>query len=1721
MTSLGDMKRYLIKRDLIKSNLNNIEAFLKQFSTTDDPKEIKNRIEYMYKIREDFENVNIDIACCDRTADDQDSASHTSATDFSETQKFSNQWNSILAGLQTLLEQNVPITPNTLNSQSALQPAPQFNVRLPVINLPDFSGKYTEWLPFYDAFQSLINNNPSLDDCQKLHYLKSCLKGEAFRAVESLSISSDNYRSAWDTLQKRYKNTRLIIQGHVQAVLSAPEINKCSPESLRTLIDNIVNNLEALKVLKLPVESWDAMLVTVIINKLDYQTRREFENTLDSNPISLTQLIEFLEKKRIVLESLNQNAKQNYRESQTTNRLSTNGRKHSQVHTANAAITNNLSCYFCKKPHPVNKCEDFLKLSITERFNEIKKRNMCTNCFRLNHRSSECKASGCRICHSRHHTLLHVFRTIPEVQATSTPIANCCTSFSKSQVLLSTAIVLVKDASGNFKKCRSILDGGSQVSILSQAMCNLLNVETKRTNLTITGINDTCSNTVKTANIILRSLHHPYETSLECCVLQNVTANLPTESFDKSGLEIPERVNLADPNFNENGPIDLLLGANVFWNLLCVGRIKLSNPNLFLSKTLLGWVVGGTFIENEHNIRAICNLALKTNANEVLSNLLERFWVQEEVDATQNNWSTEEIVCEEHFNNTFRRDQDGRFIVKLPFKQENACLGDSSQMAMRRFISLERKFRKNAEFKETYRKAINELLDKDYLEEITPPEFNGANVFYLPHSGVFKHDTNESKLRIVYDASAKSSNGLSLNDNLMTGPNLQNDSFAILLRFRLHQVIISCDMEKMFLQIKVDEVDTNYQLIYWRFGENEQIKVFRLKRLVFGLTNSPYTAIRCVKQLALEAAEEYPNAARVIELDRFTDDILTGAENIEEGLKLRDQLITILNRGGFKLAKWNSNVQDITRFDQLSNNIEQKICLGSSNKSKVLGLWWDPSKDLLSYCLKLQNDNSTLTKRRILSAIAKIYDPLGLISPIVTKAKLIMQQIWTLKLEWDDPVPSIIQIAWTRFIEELEFLKEITIPRKLVPDTNSNIELIVFCDASLSAYGAIVYLRTKIGPNNFNVNLMTSKSRVSPIKTVSLPRLELCAAVLGAKLMNSVSRELNVKIYKTYLFTDSMIVLHYLNANANTWQVYVANRVSKIQSLSSCSDWYHVESKDNPADLVSRGAYARQINLSLYWNGPKFLKKDQSNWPINKFKPSMEVNALPEKRKVTLTATVARECSLLTKYSSFSKLKRVLGFCIRFIHNLRDNNNRLKGPLSINELAKSHNKIMELIQRREFPDEYQALKNSQPINKASRLYNLDPFIDENGLLRIGGRLRNASLSFDRKFPIVLPAKHHVTKLLINKEHISLLHAGISQTLASLRTQYWPLKAKNEIKKVINSCVTCFRARPILAGQKMGNLPKERITPCRPFLKVGIDYLGPINLKLGGKRSTKMTKAWVALFVCLATKAIHLEIVSDLTSDCFINALKRFTSRRGKISHIYCDNAKTFIGAKRQIDNAFLRFIKESQSNLEVYFLQENITWKFIPPRSPNFGGLWERLVGSVKYHFKRVVVNANLTFEEALTLTSQIEAVVNSRPLTPMSNDPLDLQVLTPAHFLIGENFNELPESTYTDVPETRLSRWERIQRIKQHFWKRWSLEVLSQLQPRPKWCQASPEVHIGTLVLISEDNLPPMMWKIGRIEKVFPGPDGLVRVAAVRTNQGMYTRSIRRLAVLPVNEEQ
>jgi hypothetical protein len=1181
------------KREEIKQRLARTFKFVEDFTSDQNINSIKTRENAVRDALDEFNKVQEQI-------EDNVSIAELEAQT-NERIEFENIYFETMTAIATAIESynktKAAATNNNQNS-TAIQSHQNSKINLPVIQIPEFSGHFEKWLSFRDVFQSLIHNNNNLNSIEKMHYLKSSLSGDALHTIENLAISGANYDEAWSLLEKRYGNERLIVQAHIRKILNSPTINKCTAASLRQLSDDVRSNLAALKALNRPVQHWDDILVTIIPDKLDFHSNREWQGKLGNEMPDSKTLLDFLESRYQHVASITASSA-----NQTSQEKSGQNKSSKHQSSSNSVIINKQSCAFCKKTnHSLHQCTSFLRLSTDEKLKQVISLKLCENCLRGNHSTANCKSNNtCRDCKSRHHTLLHGTKTQSNDSVPSTSTVSHCNA-QHSENLLLTAVVLVKDCHEKYHQCRALLDAGSQSNFTTRHLTNKLKLKTIPITHKIIGINAQPSNVTESVNISIKSICSDYGSNLNCLVLSKITGNLPLASFSKEGLRIPQHLELADKAFNVKGPIDLLLGTGLFLSLLKDGQISLQNGHLRLQNTHLGWVLGGQL--HLQGLGTVSTNNVSINMDN-LNSLVGRFWeVEGYKPLCSNNLTKDEIKTENHFIQTFQKDVTGRFIVKLPSRNNVIELGDSYNLAKKRFLNLESKLIKNKQFQIDYGNFIREYRNLGHMENVPLIEINNPDCYYLPHHAVYKNSLDSKKIRVVFDASAK------------------------------------------------------------------------------------------------------------------------------------------------------------------SNNV-----------------------------------------------------------------------------------------------------------------------------------------------------------------------------------------------------------------------------------------------------------------------------------------------------------------------------------------------------------------IVKSIQKRSFAEEYHQLSTGGGIEKNSTIRNLSPFLDENGVIRVGGRIRNANLAYNQKHPVLIPKNHNVTEAIIRHFHVKNLHSGTQSTLASIRQQYWPIAGRNKIKQIIHKCISCFRAKPIIAQQKMGDLPVKRLEPARPFINSGLDYCGPILIKTHrGRGKQKTIKAYVCLFICLSTKAIHIELVSDLTADTFLDALKRFVSRRGTVKSIISDNATNFIKANKDLIDLHQFFQNSEISRKLVTTLSnENIQWKFIPPRTPNFGGLWEAGVKSVKFHIKRVVGETVLTYDELYTLLTRIEACLNSRPLVPMSNDPNDLTAITPGHFLIGEALTAPLEPDLIELKINRLSRHQLLERLRQHFWKRWRTEYLSYLQGRTKWQSPSPSLQPGDLVLLVEDNVPPLCWPLGRIQQVHPGSDGNVRVVTVKTNRGTYKRGVRKVCVLPI----
>jgi hypothetical protein len=761
----------------------------------------------------------------------------------------------------------------------------------------------------------------------------------------------------------------------------------------------------------------------------------------------------------------------------------------------------------------------------------------------------------------------------------------------------------------------------------------------------------------------------------------------------------------------------------------------------------------------------------------------------------------------------------------------------------------------------------------------------------------------------------------------------------------------------------------------------------------------------------------------------------------------------------------------------------------------------------------------------LLSNIAQVFDPIGGLSPTKFWCKCLLQSLWKLNIGWDEPVPLEVMTQWGEFMSQIETLAKVQIPRFISYVGAKDNQLIGFCDASEKGYGAVIYLRSVSLSEDIKVTFVLAKSKVAPLKVLTIPKLELCAALLLARL---VVRVMNVyrgriEVNKITAWRDSQTILSWLKTLSHLLKMFVANRVVEINDCIPYSCWNYIPSKLNPADCISRGLTPTQLcEAHLYWQGPPFLTLSESDWPLGN-STLLDFKELPELKTHSITAGTltahADPLLWIRRLSSYIKVVRVMAYVLRFRNAIKGFKYKQDTPLSGAEWLCALGKVVQIIQNFYFGDYFSALRSGSRL--PPNIARLRPFVDKDGCIRVGGRLRHSLLSSGSKQPWLLPKDDSFSRLIIRHYHFVSLHGGPRAVEALISQKFWILSVRVVIKSELTKCVRCCRYRGNVLQPIMADLPASRVTQQRPFAVVGVDYGGPFLYKCSNRRNAAKQKAYLCLFVCFCTKALHLEMVTSLSTRSFIAAFRRFVCRRGIPSTIHSDCGTNFVGADRYLTELY-KLIRTANHKKEMssMFPDAGIEWKFNPPAAPHFGGLWEAGIKSVKFHLRRIIHGHALNFEEYSTLFCRIEAVLNSRPLVPLSADPSEINFLTPGHFLIGQQILDLPDADprSQDSATSLSARWKLIEQIKNNFWRRWSKEYLHTLQQRAKWLHNGPQVQPGALYLVSEPNLPASCWRMGRVTRCFPDSAGITRVVELKTLSGIIKRPVVKLVPLPTS---
>lgn len=1585
---------------------------------------------------------------------------------------------------------------------------PRSSIRLPEIPLPRFSGELSSWPIFSDRFLSLIEERPHLSNVERYHYLCGALDGEAADVIKGFVMSSDNYPLAWAALVERYHKPRQLANILVERLLSTPVQTQESISGLREFIQVFDENVQLLHSLAIP-DVGAFLLFFLAMRCLPLSIRKLFESSSTAEFPVVGNVITFIKERVRILENAGGSRVSDSRQRVTTPRSWVQGNTNVKRCPQRVLVatepnqSSKLCCSICSGPHLSTSCARFAAMNSEKRRQLVLKKRLCFNCLSGKHWTAKCLSNSvCDQCFNKHHTLLH--REAPPISQPETDPRPSTASLMSCQpiknVLLGTALIHVRDQWGHQQSLRAVIDSGSQANAITTSCIERLGLRVSKWTVPLTGLSGAAIPMV--AGIVECHVTPRYdvesELEVKAWVLPTITADMPRCSLPPAVKLHFDHLALADPTFDQCGPVDVLLGADVFSVIMDGKRIVGKNglPTAFGS--IFGWVLIGAIAVEE----VIPSSMLLTSVSPSLEQLLTKFWTVEEPEPCSDD--TLDARCAHLVAKDMRRELDGRYSVPLPFHTSGVTMRDSRRMALKRFENLERRLNRDSALHTAYVDFMRQYEDLGHMCEATRP-----GTYFIPHHPVVKGVEGDMKVRVVFDASAKSGTSASLNECIYAGPKLQSDIVDVLILFRTHTFVFSTDICKMYRQIWIHPQHRVYQHILWRESSDTVIREYELNTVTYGVSCAPYLAIRVLHDLA-DNATAFPAVQQALRHHTYVDDICTGADSIECILQLQRELRHVLGEAGFILKKWASNVQQVIEQVPEEDRVMGAAEFVGENTDtlKLLGLVWSPTQDNFSFT-NLVVDAAT-TKRGVLSSIARLYDPLGFLAPVIFEAKTIMQCIWQANCAWDDPLPVHIQSRWATWIADLPNLAGIKIPRCMQVQEGSIVQLVGFCDASKKGYAALAYLRVVSRSGSCSVFYVGGKTKLAPIKSDTIPRLELCAAVLLARWLARLKLILSSRFCVTDVFawSDSSVVLSWLTTTQVSFKVFVTHRVGQIHSLLPGCVWRYVPSQLNPADCASRGLHPHQlIDQPLYWHGPSFLTTPLDEWSC--VPPHSELSDLPEITPTRVMTVQIREEWFAVRSSSLTRVIRLVAWMRRFVNACRGNRRQVC-ILTREETDEALICVIKSTQRFFFGTLYSELTQARSIS-VKHLLRLSPFLDDDGIIRVGGRLRYATIPSSQKFPILLSKCSHLSWMLCKYWHVISCHGGAKLITAMVTRQYWILSARVVARKVVTQCITCVKHAAVTPQPKMADLPECRVRESRPFSHVGIDYAGPFRIQENRLRKAREYKVYLSVFVCMSVKAVHFELVSDLTTDAFIAALDRFVSRRGCPDHLYSDCGTNFVGAAN-----VLRQLVNDEANHEMLTRATSCVWHFNAPGAPHFGGIWEAAVKSTKRLLIRTVGPHILTWEELLTIVTRIEAVLNSRPLFPLSDDPSDLECLTPGHFLIGQPLLAPPErSTSEGVPDLRR-RWTLLKQCHQSFWRQWSTEYLQTLQVRSKWGRNHVNIKVDDLVIIKDNPLPSLQWRLGRIVDVLPGPDGIVRVAKIRTQSGIIVRPVVKLVPLP-----
>ena len=1615
---------------------------------------------------------------------------------------------------------------------------------------------------FMNQFSNIIGSKKNLTESAKLSYLLGYLKGYALKQISHLSITNENYQMALKLLNEEFLDKAFIIDETLKNILKAVPRDEYDPEFTNVKyficeVRSYLYELQQYNVDFLEDNTAGNILVShLVMNKLPKIVVKEVISRTNNNYPSLKEIFDnYKEALKTLSRTRTVPGKRVYKDSKIPNKqpsaLQAVKAKMPTVQNYEIAVNKNakILCKLCESDgHTIGKCEAFP--SYESKIARIMELSLCTRCAGSGHKEFECFGKQgklrfqCFICKKREH-ITPLCPNRSKSHSNSNAQTHLCYTLKNVDICnILPTMTLALGSGKRRRKVRCLVDCGSQRSYitkevskdlcysydelyeLEQDVCTYIGQETKNFKQMSTGIrvND-------------RLVFVPLLVDDKMKISYDVPGmNIIVNKLKSQNVKLADESYYQDNNNHESIEIEMLVGMDIiqYFSLevrkVCGGFSFIINGKVAPVGNVFNFlnsverkVLFDSRLRNPDRVNNVSNKT-KTMVNLIMDplksyfNPLEHILTDSEVDnGLENLFNFESIGIKNSDQElvSFDKQQigkfkegiqlkDGHYHVNLPWYEDKIDKVPSNSFIALKVLDRTVEHLNKKGLVSKYEEVFDKQLEDGIIEEINVSPSDYDHYTWIPHRPVIRTEEQvTTKIRPVFNCSLKTSKELpSLNEAAYTGIDLMGSILKLLFYLRTNKYAMLSDIKQAFLMIKLDrEYDKNRFCFFWKRGN--RLVCYRYKTIVFGYTSSPFILNYVMKH----HVENYPQdkCSQILNNNFYVDNLIVTGNDVEELHELYEHCFNRMQEGGFTLRSWNSNSVELRRTMKAEGKLVEHDC----EEDKVLGYRYNINKDTLSLA-PCSVEETADTKRKVLSQISKVFDPLNFTLPVTIRGRILMRKVWKLELEWDQKVPKEISNEMKSISKDFGMLPELSFPRYAINDQCSY-GLHIFCDSSKDAYGFVMYACSNENKSSF----LFAKSKLAPLRKGnehSVPTLELMGVILALKCLPTLLEIYsNIQFQFVNICVDAQVVLNWvITKEPKVKSKFVRNRILEVDGLISRFEeefklpitYRYVHTEQNPADLLTKGlSYNKYLqNRKLWLEGPDWLTNEFDKWP--KY-PLMSIS--PEHKNKINVNYVSEVIKVNTgildidKFSSYEKLLKITSYLFKFLCKLKGGN-----PL---EKAKKY--WIKVAQTERYSKEIAFLKSDVKNDKhvPTLVSNLNLFLDENEIVRSRGRISKC-LYFDYEVynPVLLPKGHKLTSLYINYCHARVQHMGTGTTLNYLREQgVWIPKGLSAVKSEISNCLVCRKYNALAYKYpKVVDMPKHHMNLVRPFNHVGVDYTGHLWVK--DEISGGTVKMFVLVFTCLNIRAVHFELLPDMSTRNFVLAFQRLCNMYSIPQFLYSDNAKTFLKGGSILETSLES--KEFQDEMEKC----GIRHIRIPLYSAWVGSAWERLIRVLKNCLFKAVGRSRLTYFELLTTLSNIKLAINSRPLTYRSSTA-NLEFITPNSFLKLHGNSALilrkeeedvwqEEQDPSSLERTLDVQGEIINNFKSLWYDNYllSLREHSRNVYQSKW---ENRIKVGDIVLIKAINKARPFWMMGKVLELVIGFDNKVRSVKLKQGNG------------------